>query len=60
MVTHVSYDEVRCRDAATCVNAIRSFIERGWAISQVRGPSTGPYVVIVRKDDAERSEPSGS
>jgi hypothetical protein len=52
MVTHVSYDEVRCRDAATCLNAIRSFVERGWSISQVRGPSGGPFVVVFRKDEA--------
>jgi two-component system KDP operon response regulator KdpE len=59
MVTHVSYDEIHCGDAATCLNAIRAFLERGWAVTQLRGRSAGPFVVVFRKDDAERSAPRG-
>lgn len=52
MVTHVAYEEYRFRSPGECVTGIRKFVDLGWQISQIRGPSSGPFVVLFRKDEA--------
>jgi len=52
MVTHVAYEELHARTAADCIGMIRHYLALGWQISQLRGPETGPFVILFRKDDA--------
>ncbi len=51
MVTHVAYEEIQVQTAAVFVEVVRQHVERGWQISQVRGPRGGPFLVVFRKDD---------
>ncbi len=52
MVTHVAYQEERYATAVRCVAGIRGYIDRGWEVSQLRGPALGPFVVVFRIQDA--------
>lgn len=54
MVTTVAYQEERYPTAERCVAGIRIYVERGWEVSQLRGPAHGPFVVLFRIED--RSE----
>ncbi|MEO8540823.1 MAG: hypothetical protein ABI577_13870 [bacterium] len=52
MVTHLSYIEETYRNAEQCLAGIRSHIEHGWELSQLRGPQHGPYLAVFRMQDA--------
>lgn len=54
MVTHVAYMEEEYSTAERCVAAIREYVARGWNVSQLRGPASGPFVVVYRMEDEER------
>ena len=51
VVTHIAYQEECYSTADRCVAGIRGYIERGWDLSQVRGPASGPFVVVFRIED---------
>ncbi|MEO8539067.1 MAG: hypothetical protein ABI577_04945 [bacterium] len=53
MVTHVSYLEEQYPNPQQCVAGIRVHVERGWEVSQLRGPAAGPFVVVFRMQDRE-------
>lgn len=48
MVTHLSYTEEQYANATECIAGIRSYIERGWEVLQLRGPRRGPFLVVFR------------
>lgn len=51
MVSHVSYQEEHFTSPEACIAAIRYYTDRGWRVSQLRGPQHGPYVIVFRLDD---------
>lgn len=53
MITHLTYSEEHYRTAAECVNGIRRYFERGWELSQIRGPKQGPFVALFRLEDSQ-------
>jgi hypothetical protein len=56
VIAHIRYSEQRYRTAAECLEAIRSFLARGWWLSAVerRGSS---YVATFGVDDTPTEEP---
>ena len=52
-VIHVSYLHERYESAPDCIDGIRKRIQLGWQVSQIRGPRSGPFVVLFRIDDTE-------
>jgi hypothetical protein len=47
-MTHVAYDERVYADSEACLKAIREHLETGWMLVQLRGPGTGPFLVVFR------------
>lgn len=43
MVSHIRYSEQRCSSAASCLETIATFLERGWWLSRI-ARSNGMYV----------------
>lgn len=43
MVSHIRYSEQRCTSAASCLETIATFLERGWWLSRV-SRAGGMYV----------------
>lgn len=61
MVTHLSYSEESYRTAEACLTGIRSHLSLGWEISQLRGPSAGPFLVVFRMEGRpQEGRPDGS
>ena len=52
MVTHVVYSEERYERPEQCLLGIREHVSHGWHISQIRGPRSGPFLVLFRIEDA--------
>jgi hypothetical protein len=55
MITRVCHSEERYQTPQSCLAGIRTYLERGWEIRQLRGPQTGPFVVVFRMEDAEQA-----
>lgn len=51
MVTRVAYQEERYPTAERCIAGIRSYVDRGWDVSQLRGPAAGPFLVVFRMEE---------
>lgn len=51
MVTHIAYQEERYPTAERCIAGIRGYVDRGWEISELRGPLRGPFLVVFRMED---------
>ncbi len=60
VVTRVAYDRRDFRKPTDCLAAIRAYVARGWLVTEIGGPATGPFAVVFRKDAALESDgPSG-
>lgn len=53
MIAHVSHSEERYQTPQSCLAGIRAYLERGWEVHELRGPQTGPFVVVFRMEDIE-------
>lgn len=60
MITHVSHSEERYQTPQSCLAGIRTYLERGWEVRQLRGPQSGPFVVVFRMEDVEQDPGSAS
>lgn len=58
MVTTVAYQEEQYPTAERCVAGIRLYVDRGWEVSQLRGPVQGPFVVLFRIEDRPAAPPA--
>ena len=47
---HLYYLEEHYPDAITGIAAMRYHLEQGWQIALIRGPSSGPFVVMYQRD----------
>ena len=50
MVTHVAYRQEQFKRPEECLAAIRTSVELGWQVSEIRGSGRGPFVVVFRMD----------
>jgi hypothetical protein len=60
VVTTVAYQEEQYPTAERCVAGIRRYVDRGWEVSQLRGPVQGPFVVLFRIEDRPDAPPAAS
>lgn len=51
VVLRVAYQEEQYSTPERCLAGIRQYVDRGWDVSQLRGPAHGPFVVVFRIED---------